>query len=86
MRTMIDGTEINDFTFQMEFDSGGNPEYSYCVWIYQGDESLLYYDGSIQARRYFKTNYSKSHFRNFCIKFANNKEYRDAFLKEKRMY
>ena len=86
MRFIIDEIEFGGFKFKLEYDSGGDPDYPFCAWIYYNDNPLFYGNDDTQSRRYFKKSYSKRHFRNFCFKFANDETYRTKYLIENRMY
>lgn len=84
MRAIVDEINFGDFNFLVEFDSGGHPEYPYCVWISHNNQPLLYKDSDIQVRRYFHKEFNQRHFNNFCIKFSNDAEYRNKYILEER--
>lgn len=81
MRAEAGMWEILNYKFAMEFDSGGDPDCPFTLWIYKDREPMYFEDSEIQIRKDFKKNYSKTHVNNFCFKFANNEEYRNLIIK-----
>lgn len=83
MRAIANEIRNGDYKFVMEFDSGGDPEVPFTLWIYKNNEPLLYKDSEIQVRKEFQKNYNKRHLQNFCLKFVNNEVYRRTILEGK---
>ncbi|WP_088225722.1 hypothetical protein [Desulfosporosinus sp. FKB] len=80
MRADVQKHSFGDYKFVLEFDSGGDPEVPYTLWIYKEDGKMLYYkDSDRQVRRDFPKNYNKQHLVNFCKKFASDENYRNDY-------
>lgn len=80
MRAIVDEFNFGKYKYLLEFDSGGDPDFPFILWIYESDKPLYYQNSDIQVRKYFSKKFSKHHLRNFCLKFANNDEYRNQMV------
>lgn len=80
MRVNYDDLEIGDYKFVIDLETGGAPQEEVVVWLYHKSDKPLINEQNIQFRRYFDMNENVKHVKNFCKKFASNKDYRDSQL------
>lgn len=81
MRVEAGKYQFFDYKFVLEFDTGGDPDFPYTVWIYHDDKPLMN-NNNEQIRREFPKKFNKRHLENFCKKFASDEAYRNKYMIE----
>lgn len=70
---------INGFKFELEFDTGADPNENWVCWINK--------DTEFSCSRWFKNkSFNDRYYNNFIKKFANNDKYREECIENKKVY